>query len=572
VLSDVVFNSYNADSLESLRYLLEEVLPDDAKVSGSVLSLVNRSFSLEQRRDLDAYHEALKLAHEQRRVLQENHRAAKDDQARRQLSDMLQAIQIPEQPAIGPYEKKARDEWRSYLRLLTQSDREVVKLYGYRGLLTDAGREANSSSRVGIESLPALIEEVERHVAAVKRLGHDGEQALTLLETNLTMMKNRLGLATSPPSVPPPPAPAPAADKSVTRESFGRMQFDPISLVVEGEQNSVPPPLIKGMLQCGERCDVYWTSDRFFVMHEPGMLRELKLTDSTADHALYWEVTWDGECIWLYAHGQGVIAVRPDGTRLATFNQTQHVPGYSKGFSLLGLSPRRALMVASFGKSNRAWCGILEIDESGKQSVNVFFEAKYVAEGRLPEAAAADPATAFQPAWIHRFRSHNEKDHVLVGRRELSGALQIDLDTFEVSVSPYNTKAFGRQAFFSHDGHLLASLGGNQLVYYSPPGQDGSVRSRVLANINPYVDQLLLHEGWLYVPGRVWLRLDPGQRKPERLQPWPSWLPVGYWSLKGGVSAHYGLIAYDIYKHSPSLFQIQILEAMAEDQTKGGRP
>jgi hypothetical protein len=268
-----------------------------------------------------------------------------------------------------------------------------------------------------------------------------------------------------------------------------------------------------------------------------------------------------------------VIAVQPDGTRLATFNQTRHLPGYSKGFSLLGLSPRRALIVASFGKNNRAWCGILEVEQSGQQSANVFFEAKYVAAGRPPEAAAADPKTAFQPAWIHRLQSHDGKnDRVLVGRREIPGALQIDLDTFQVSVSRYDTHAVGRQAFFSHDGHLLASLGGNQLVHYFPPGQDGAVRSRVLANITPYVDQLLLHEGWLYVPGRVWLRLDPGHRKPERLQPWPAQLPVSYSSLEGGVSAHYGLIAYDRYKRSPPLYQIEILEEIADDQVKSRQP
>ena len=158
------------------------------------------------------------------------------------------------------------------------------------------------------------------------------------------------------------------------------------------------------------------------------------------------------------------------------------------------------MIVASFGKSNRAWCGILEVDESGKQSVNVFFEAKYVAKGRLPKDAAADSKTVFQPAWIHRHDSGNGRNCVLVGRRDVAGALQIDLDTLDVSVSRYDTHRVGRQAFFSHDGHLLVSRGGNQLIHYFPPGRDGSVRSHVLANINPYVDQLLLHEGWLPGP------------------------------------------------------------------------
>ncbi|MGV3483862.1 MAG: hypothetical protein ACO1RT_05550 [Planctomycetaceae bacterium] len=577
VLSDVVFNNYSAESLECLRYVLEELLPADAQASGSVLSLVNRSFSPEQRLDLDAYREARDEVQEQRRVLQEKHQAARDDQTRRQLEEQLQALQPPVLAVTGAQQTKARDQWRSYLRSLTESDRDVVKLYGYWGLLTDAGREHSSPSRGRAESISTLIEHVERYVAAAGQLNDNDQQSLALLETNIGMMKNRLALASSPSSASQPPAsPSDASNSvpsdSVPSESFGRMQFDPVSLVVEEEPDSAAPPVIQGMLQCGKSCDVFWTKDRFFVMHQPGVLRELQLTESTADHALYWGVTWDGECIWLYAHGQGVIALRPDGTRLATFNQTEHVPGYWKGFSLLGLSPRRAIMVASFGQTNRAWCGILEVDERGEQSVNVFYEAKYVAEGRQPQEAAADLKTGFQPAWIHRLQSHNGKDCVIIGRRGLSGALQIDLDTLEASISPYNIRASGRHAFFSHDGHLLASLGGNQLVHYSPPGNDGAVRSRVLSAITPYVDQLLLHEGWLYVPGRVWLRLDPEQRVPERLQPWPTRLPVRYQSLHGGVSAHFGLIAYDIHNPNPSLYQIKVVDVNAEDRAKGGRP
>jgi hypothetical protein len=566
VLSDVAFNNYSADSLESLRYLLEEIVPEDAKASGRVLGRMTRTFSSERRLDSDAYRDELKVFYEKRDALRQDIRAATDDQIRKQLKDELAALRLPTQPTVGAQQEQACEAWLSYLRRLTQSDREVVKLYGHWGLFKAPVKEASYfTSQARIASLPPLIENVERQLAEVKRLDRIGKQALTSLERDLAMAKNRIRVATSPPTS-PKPSPSPT-NKSVARESFGRMRFDPISLVVEGEKPG-QPPLIKGMLQCGEGCDAYWTNDQFFVMHQPGVLRELNLTESESEHALYRSVTWDGECIWMYAHGQGIIAVRPDGTRLATFNQTQHLPGYGKGFQLLGLSPSRALIVASFGKSNRAWCGILEVDSSGKQSVNVFFEAKYVAEGRLPKDAAADPKTAFQPVWIHRLDSRNGKDYALVGRRDIAGTLQIDLDTFDVSVSQYAPHVFGRHAFFSHEGHLLLSRGGNQLIHYFPPGRDGSVRSHVLANnINPYVDQLLLHEGWLYVPGRAWFRLDPDKRKPERLQPWPSHLPGYYASLKGGVSAHYGLIAYYLYKRP--LYQVTILEEGEVDQTKG---
>ncbi len=384
------------------------------------------------------------------------------------------------------------------------------------------------------------------HLAVLKQQGLVGESNQKYLEQNISMRRNRLRVAANPPTLGQTPAPQPVAT-----ESLGRMQFDPVALTVDGKQNPSRPPLIKGMLQCGKDCDAYWTPEQFFIMERPGELRDLKLGVHESKNGLFSEVTWDGECIWLHARGQGVIAVRPDGTRLATFKQSEHVPNFGKGLKLLGLLPRKALSVGSLGENHRGWCGILQVDQEGEQSVNVFFEAKYVPQGRTREKSEADATTAFRPAWIHHVNMPNGKGHVLVGRRELKGALQIDVDTLKVSVSGYDTHHVGRQGFFSHDGHLLASLGGNSFVHFSPPGRDGKVRRRPLAQIRPYVDQLLFHDGWVYVPGRVWRRLDPNERKPERLQTWPSRLPVPYWSLKAGVSAHYGLIAYDLYKRSP---------------------
>jgi len=495
-LSDVYFHNYSAASLRGLEDVLEQILPDTAHVSASILGLLNSHYT----------------------------------------------------PKTGEANHAA---WLACLRRLEASDYELARLYGLWGLLQDAQRRGEVLP-AGMKSHLAALDSL---LASLKKQGLVNESNQKYLEQNIAMRLNRLRVAANPPR--PGQSPAP---RLVATESLGRMRFDPIALVVDGQQNPGQPPLIKGMLQCGEECDAYRTKEQFFIMERPGELRDLKLSVHESKYGLFSEVTWDGECIWLHARGLGVIAIRPDGTRLATFKQSEHVPNYGKGLKLPGLSPRRALIVGSFGENHRGWCGILQIGEQGEQSANVFFEARYVPQGRTREESEADAMTAFRPAWIHHVNMPEGKRHVLVGRRELKGALQIDLDTFNVSVSGYDTHRFGRQGFFSHDGHLLASLGGNSLVHFSPPDSDGKVSTRRLAQIRPYVDQLLFHDGWVYVPGRVWRRLDPNERKPERLQARPSRLPVPYWSLKAGVSAHYGLIAYDLYKRSPPLFQITILD------------
>ncbi|WP_442509461.1 hypothetical protein SH528x_001033 [Novipirellula sp. SH528] len=526
--NDVIFNHYNQASLESLWDTISRVLPDDANVSSLVMGVMSRDFASETRAD---HAEFLN----RRQTLQTSIGETNDPQAKKLANTEYHKV-LPND--FHHHADQAKREWTTFLERLIESDRAVVRLYGHYGRLKISGKQ---------NPLP-IVDELESQLTEIKQLGRIHDRELKPLETNLAMTRRRYQ------AVPFPPP----AWKGI-EESLGPMRFEPVSLSVQGEPSSNPPPQIKGMLRCGEHCDAFWTQDQFFVMHEPGVLQEIKLTDATWKHALFWEVSWDGECIWLFAHGQGIVAFKPDGTRVATFNARDHVPGYDRGICLLGLSPRRALAVGSFGENQRAWCGVLEIDKQGKPSVDIFFEAKLAAEGRPAAESAADPQTAFRPNWIHRFNSVGGNNTVFVGRSGLKGALEIDLQTRQVSVSSFlNTSAFGRQAFFSHNGNLIASLGGNSLMQYTVADDNRAVRRQKLSTIDPYVDQLLLHDGWLYVPGKVWRRMDPDELQLQRLQPSNSRLPTRYWSMKFGVSAHYGLVGHSLYENQPPLFQISV--------------
>ncbi len=550
VTNDVVFNNYNSDSLATLQHVLEHVVPEDAKVSARILNQMRRSFSLEQRLDLGEYRE-------QGRLFQEERAGAKDDQARRDALIKMQAITVQ---SVRPRYLKAHAEWTEFLRKLTRSEREVVRFYGEWGLLALVEAASRSTSRTGAEPVEEFATKVESSLAELKRLKRIGPRNLDDVESRLKMTRNWIKAINAPARsrsvVSQPARPAPVRPKTIGN-SLGRLKFEPIDLLVEGE--SVPRPRLRitGMLSCGPDRDAYWTNDRFFIMEEPGILREVKVTDSTGPGPRFWGMTWDGECIWLYAHGQGIIAVRPDGTRLAAFNQTEHLPGYWKGFQLHGLSPRRAFVVGSFGKQNRAWCGILEVDDRGVQSANLFFEAKYVAEGRVPEEAELDPKIGFIPEQVHHIRHDDGKEYVLVRRRDRSKQLRVDLASLEVSVAARYVGVGGastctelgfRGRTFLRDGRLVTANSGLALL--------------------PNSRQLVLHDGWIYRAGYVWMRENVETGVRERLN--QTEVPRQYRYLYPNVSAHYGLVAYDSSNQLWPFSRVTILPADEADGEPGG--
>lgn len=424
----------------------------------------------------------------------------------------------------------ARENWVKLLQTLVASEHELAKLYGRWGqLLLD--REATDARLAKLESLSSDLTELGREDGKLfKRLG-----------TDIQMTKNRLAVIRNPPQpTPGSQRPYSAADYF----SLGRVQLEPLRLRVEGEEGSYRP-LIKGMLQCGDQCDAYWTEDRFFLMRTPGVLSEVKLTDDTNDGVHFWSATWDGECLWIYARGNGIVAVRPDGTIAATFRQREHIPGFWKGFGLVGLSSRRALMVGSFGSSNRAWCGILEIDEQGEQSADVFFEAKYVADGRDKQRAEDDPHTAFQPQRVLHVQDDAGKSCVMILRKDLSKYLRIDPDTRKVSIGGIAGDSTKTDLGFRGRTFLLD---GKNLAVLAPRLQ------------NAQVLQYVFHDGWLYAFGRFWYRVHLETGREERLQPAGLRMPTNLWNIRGGPSAHYGLVVHHLYQKSPPLYRVTIAD------------
>lgn len=400
--------------------------------------------------------------------------------------------------------------WIKLWQSLRQSDRELARIYARYALALDQLKTTESTA--GLEQLLADVVRTQR----VDEPIHD------VLQLRLRRLK-------------PLPAHNPATVLSqIGPGPLGRMKLEPLSLTVETENASDASLHITGMLRCGQ-VDAYWTRNRFFVMQQRDLLNELKLTDHDADHPLFREVSWDGKYLWLQAYGRGIVAVKPDGTGLVSFKGM--TPGYSKGLGLLGLSPGTSLAAGSFGRTNRVWCGLLSVNEEGQHSVNVFFEAKDVAEGRDPAQASADTSTVFQPEDLSRVTSARGRKFVLVGRRGLSPML-VDPETLTVTVpdSGGNTDRLSTDTELGYQGRLFL--------------RDG-VPVRVMSGvaISRNSRRIVFHNDWLYRPGYIWVRQHVETGKLERLQ--ARTLPHQYWDLRVGSSAHYGLVTYSPYSSQP---------------------
>ncbi len=533
-VSDVRFNDYDAPSLASLHLVLDRLTSSEAKTSQRVLGLMSRSFSAARQLDLAEY---------SRRQRQQQDAIAKatDDRARRDATLKLQVL-TPQ--SVRPHYDKRHAEWLKFLHRLAGSRRDVVRFYGSWGLLLDAERAYRTPAAAYAAPIAARMADVETHFATLKQRGRIGAASQTYIEDRLDMIRNRTR-PRSPLARSAPVVPRKAATTSVASEGEGRIRFVPIELTVNGDPPAAGAELrIRGMQACGPACDAYWTNDRLYVMEQPGELRELKLSAATASRTVFQGATWDGRYLWLHVHGLGIVAVSPDGQRLATFTASDSLPGYERGLKLVGLAPGKVLAVGSFGPQDRAWCAILRAGEDGMRSVNLFFEARYVRAGRPPGDVRREPRIAFRPEGATRMRRNDGREFVWVDRRGMPSPLQIDLETLEVSVRETYTgddqvstciELGFRGRRFLRGGRLITANSGLALL--------------------PSSKLLVYHAGWIYRPGTVWMRehVETGSR--ERLH--RTKLPGRFWHLYAGVSSHYGVVAYDRSEQMPALSRLE---------------
>lgn len=450
-------------------------------------------------------------------------------------------------------------DWHSFLKTLAESEHEATHWYGRAALSHQAVLQLGSlyqADKAAIRSVLTKTEALFKELASHRPANDDLVHFLTEQKRQLLWHIDPAKVPDSPPS------------KAAT-ETFGRLRFQPVDLRAAqggGPLEVAPGLLVERMLQCGQ-VDAFWTKEAFYLMERPGTLRRLPLAGHPewSKYEAFSHVMWDGEMIWLVVAGRGIYVLDADGTHVATFDISTPLPGIERGLQMLPLAPRRMLAVGSFGEHARAWCGILEIDADGKPAVNVFYEARRVPDGRPAAEANADPETAFQPTWIHRFHGRDGRTVALVGRGVRTEALAIDCETLDMSLVTYRTRGYGaNEALFSHNGHLIQVTG--SAVYRFPPhdGSERMVQGNKLFEHKAVYRQLLPYDGWAYVPGFVWRRIHPETLQVECLLPARAVLPRPYRCMRFGVSAHYGLVGFPMFiapkSGSPVLYKVTIRE------------
>jgi hypothetical protein len=298
----------------------------------------------------------------------------------------------------------------------------------------------------------------------------------------------------------------------------GKLIFERIPLEVR-ELSGYRHPL-KGRgktVKCGDSLDVMLFSSAVLSMKKKGLLEQMLV----AQDGHFSDLEWDGQNIWICIPKQGIRLLDTSGKVVAKIDSESGLPPSEKGLFLHPIKPGRFLAVGSFGPYGRGWCATVEL-KNGQASVNVFHEATRVLEGARTEEVLSSSFIVFTPYWIRERRINNRRilyiarcEQKYSRKHPLRFPLEVDLDDLSIRVSSREMLSIGQD---------------------SPR---------------------LEYNGQVYIPGRIWYRIDPSTGKRETLVT-QGRLPDPYGSLSDyWVSAHYGLVGW---KGKQELYQITITD------------
>ena len=299
----------------------------------------------------------------------------------------------------------------------------------------------------------------------------------------------------------------------------GKLVFEGSMMRVKEPSGYIQPlPQHTTTLKCGDSLDVMWSEDSVLFMKTKGIFERTLV----AKGVHFSDLEWDGQYIWVAVPEEGIWIVDTAGQVVSKISPEAGLPPAEKGLLLHLMERGKVFATGSFGPHARGWCAVVEFKE-GKALVNVFHEATRVpAETDDSEDIRTDPSVVFTPYWIrenepegHRMLYIARCEQKYSNQHVLRYPLEINLDSLSVRVS---------------------STPMNSISVPQPK---------------------LVYEGKIYVPGRIWYRIDPNTGERETLVTQGT-LPDPYASLQDfWVSAHYGLAGW--WK-ARGLYQIRITD------------
>ena len=220
---------------------------------------------------------------------------------------------------------------------------------------------------------------------------------------------------------------------------------------------------------------------------------------------------------------------------------------------LYPLEQGKCCAIGWFGEDRRTWCAIITADGNSKQA-NVFHEATHITSSNSLDQSGDDPHLVFSPSWIHEYRGMpGSPPTLLVGRcpfHRKRHPLAINLETLDVSVFPqelYMADRCHSNSYLNRNDEILEACE-FYVTHWAAPGKkwpDGKEWRHLCTNVTNaglLCGVLLPYDGWIYVPGSCWYRMNPVTLAEEMLV--PGRLPLKYSMGKYTVSSHYGLVAF----------------------------
>ena len=477
------------------------------------------------------------------------------------------------------------DQIRQFCERLKQTNQPLNVFYGRCGLVSlklchKAGETPNAEA---IREVNALLKFLEGRGYKEQRVPGRAKPVVNSSYNSLCNVRRKI---TEKLRKPPDGKPTKALAKKC--RPFHPSSIRPIDLsprVVFEPVDEVKANWID-LLKCTESLDVMWSWETAYAMAKRGHVKKIFAVEKKTDSIQM--VVWDGEHVWISTIESGVWIVSPEGRILGHVGTEEGLPPYNKvlidrhkaqeyyphyyALLLHPIEPGKCIAIGTTGKYGRVWFAALshtqDASKRASYSAKVFFTATKLALRRV-DPADTNLEIIFRKAWIMEYSSPKEplRRLLLVGRRGRSGdyegrrPLAIDLKTLDVSVFPGKLPSSarleqggrefccvrGRILFSGKVSHKSGRPVGIRL--FSPPDDEktGDWTSTLLVEMNQrgllMTRRLFPHEGMVYHPGHQWYRVDQQNLQCERLTKGP--LSRYHWYTNYGVSAHYGLVAWN---------------------------
>jgi tetratricopeptide (TPR) repeat protein len=374
----------------------------------------------------------------------------------------------------------------------------------------------------------------------------------------------------------------------------GALHFEPCAFkVVAGKttKEPVPPQFYwaslgpNHWLPCGN-FDLLWTTfSRIYVHRTPGVLETVMLPQPGENLRLH-DVIWDGRSIWTATSANEIMLLSPDGAVLQRVGKAHGLPPFDGALKMYPDAAGRVIAVGAFGADQRAWCAQIAWDGRQAPAVRVFHQATEVMTANdNAKTFAFNPRAAFTPLDIVTVPAAASGGAPMIaitrqcvaltqGRLLVTLApLTINLKTLEVGVwhvrrdqqdsaAPVpvlatprglillNNAASRNVVVETYDGApvcrpMTVSNPGKVIPDNWEANSLGKVTSVVLPH-SPTVTFQPYTDGFIYVTGPRWWRIDPKTLTAQRLH--SGQLPQPYGFMRYASSALLGLVGWDADK------------------------